>query len=106
MGSSRLMRGPRPGHRRLAPAPALAETRSFQDTVKRQPLIPLGPRGSFDCGLTIVAAQPVRWHDRVLVFYHGRATVHDGQPRFPADTQPDPINGIGLAEFSPALLES
>jgi len=76
-------------------------TRAFD----RQPLIPLGPRGNFDCGLVIVAARPVHWRDRVLVFYHGRATVHDGRPHFPADPLPNPVNGIGLAEFSPELLE-
>lgn len=72
----------------------------------RQPLIPLGPRGGFDSGLVIVAALPVRWRDRVLVFYHGRATVHDGRPHYPSDPQPDPVSGIGLAEFSTDLLES
>lgn len=74
--------------------------------LNRQPLIPLGPRGRFDCGLTIVAAQPVHWRDRALVFYHGRATVHDGRPHYPTDPLPSPVNGIGLMEFSPELLES
>lgn len=78
---------------------------TWQRALNRQPVIPLGPRGSFDCGLVIVAAKPVRWRDRVLVFYHGRATVHDGRPHFPADPLPDPSSGIGLAEFTPALLE-
>ncbi|MCC6415268.1 MAG: hypothetical protein IT582_05115 [Opitutaceae bacterium] len=78
---------------------------TWQRAFNRQPVIPLGPRDSFDCGLIIVAAQPLRWRDRVLVFYHGRATVHDHQPRHPADPLPDPSNGIGLAEFTPALLE-
>lgn len=73
--------------------------------LNRQPLIPLGPRGGFDCGLVIAAAQPVRWQDRVLIFYNGRATVHDGQPRYPADPLPSPRQGIGLAAFSPALLD-
>ncbi len=64
----------------------------------RNPIFPLGPRGQFDCGLVSVITQPVVWQGRVLVFYQGRPTVHDAQPRYPDDIQPNP--GIGLAEFS------
>ncbi|MCF7687685.1 MAG: hypothetical protein K9M98_11865 [Cephaloticoccus sp.] len=64
----------------------------------RVPILPLGSRGQFDCGLVSVITQPVRWRERDLVFYQGRPTVHDGKPRYPADPQPSP--GIGLAEFS------
>lgn len=77
---------------------------TWQRAHDRQPVIPLGPRGAFDCSLTIVAAPPVRWRDRVLVFYHGRATVHDGRPHYPADALPAPASGIGLAVFPPSLL--
>jgi len=69
----------------------------------RDPVLPLGPRGLFDCGLVSGISQPVIWRDRVMVFYQGRPTVHDAQPRYPdEESQPNP--GIGLAQFSPDLL--
>ncbi|MDA0990706.1 MAG: hypothetical protein O3A51_08150 [Verrucomicrobia bacterium] len=71
----------------------------------RTPILPLGPRGQFDCGLIVVAAPPVRWSGRVLVFYNGRPTVHDGQPRFAATGVSDPVGGIGVAEFTDDLLQ-
>lgn len=70
----------------------------------RQPIIPLGPRGRFDCGFVSTIAQPVIWRDRLIVFYQGRPTVHDGQPRYPDEkSQPDP--GVGVAEFSMDLID-
>ena len=69
----------------------------------RRPILPLGPRGQFDCGLVCAICQPVVWQGRVLVFYQGRPTVHDGKPRYPEADQPDP--GIGVAEFSEKLFE-
>jgi hypothetical protein len=72
--------------------------------LERRPLLGLGARGRFDCGLVMVAAQPVLWQDRVLVFYNGRATVHDGRLHHPEDPPPEPVQGIGLAEFSGELL--
>ncbi len=68
----------------------------------RAPLLPLGSRGSFDSGMIAAISSPVRWQDRVLLFYQGRPTVHDGKPRYPDD--PPPPAGIGLAEYSPELL--
>jgi hypothetical protein len=72
--------------------------------LNRRPLLPRGERGRFDCGLVMVAAQPVRWGDRAVVIYNGRATVHDGRPHFPNDPLPDPAQGIGVAEFSSEIL--
>ncbi len=71
----------------------------------RKPLLGLGERGRFDCGLVYAAAQPVKWRDKVLLFYNGRATVHDGKQHYPADPLPNPAHGIGLAEFSEDLLK-
>ena len=70
----------------------------------RDPIIPLGPRGRFDCGLVCSIAPPVVWRDRVLVFFQGRPTVHDTQARYP-DEKSQPAMGIGVAEFSTDFLE-
>ena len=65
----------------------------------RDPVIPLAHRGQFDCGLVSAIVPPVIWKDSVWVFYQGRPTVHDAQPRYPeVESQPNP--GIGLAQFS------
>lgn len=71
----------------------------------RRPLLGLGKRGRFDCGMVHVAARPVTWRDKVLLFYNGRATVHDGQPHYPVDALPNPARGIGVAEFTDELLK-
>lgn len=76
---------------------------SWRRAFGRQLVLPLGPRGAFDCGMVVAPGAPVQLGDRLLVFYHGRATVHDGKPRFAGDEVPKP--GIGLAEYSPALYE-
>ncbi|MBN1943355.1 MAG: hypothetical protein JW849_08690 [Phycisphaerae bacterium] len=70
----------------------------------RTPILPLGPRGGFDCGSVIAVAQPVRWRGKVLLFYTGLAAVHDGKPRYGDEPLPNPSQGIGLAEFSDELL--
>lgn len=70
----------------------------------RDPILPLGPRGQFDCGLVSAICQPLIWHDRVLVFYQGRPTVHDGKPHYP-DEKSQPSPGIGLAEFDLRFLK-
>lgn len=70
----------------------------------RRPILPLGPVGRFDCGMVSVLAAPVPWADRWLVFYNGRATVHDGRPHRPDRPLPEPPNGIGVAEFAPGWL--
>jgi len=70
----------------------------------RKPLLGLGKRGRFDCGMVYAAAQPVKWLDKVLLFYNGNATVHDGQSHYPVDPLPNPACGIGVAEFTDKLL--
>jgi hypothetical protein len=65
----------------------------------RNPLLGLGERGRFDCGSVHAAAQPVKWRGKVLLFYNGHATVHDGRPHYPGDPLPQPAGGIGCAEF-------
>jgi hypothetical protein len=70
----------------------------------RKPLLGPGERGRFDCGSVYVWTQPVRWQGKVLLFYNGRATVHDGKPRYPGEPLPQPAGGIGLAEFSDELM--
>jgi hypothetical protein len=69
---------------------------------KRQPLLPLGERGRFDCGIVTASSMPCRFGDRVLLPYNGRATVHDQLQRYPGDPPTDP--GIGLVELDPRYL--
>lgn len=78
---------------------------TWERQLDRQPLLPTGDRGRWDCGLVNSWAAPVRWKGRVLLHYNGRATVHDGQPRFPDEPLPDPGAGIGVAELDPAILD-
>ncbi len=70
----------------------------------RRPLVPLGPKGSFDCGMTMAISRPVEWKGKVFLFYNGRATLHDQQLRYPEDPAPDPVSGIGRVELDPAVL--
>ena len=70
----------------------------------RQPIIPLREKGHFDCGLITVASPPVQWQNKTLVYYNGRATVHDQQLRYPDQPAPNPLNGIGLAEFNTSTI--
>lgn len=74
---------------------------SWSRAFGRKPILPLGPRGAFDCGMVLAAGAPVQFGDRVLVFYHGRPTVHDGKPRFADD--PLRTTGMGIAEYDPNL---
>jgi len=69
--------------------------------LNRSPVLPTADRGRFDCGMVSVWSTPIRWQNRLLVFYSGRATVHDGWPRYPEDPSPDPCTGIGIAELAP-----
>jgi len=71
----------------------------------RRPVLSLGQKGRFDCGMIMSWAAPVAWNGRVLVFYNASATVHDGKPRYPNDPLPAPAEGIGLAEFDQDLLK-
>ncbi len=77
---------------------------SWQRELDRKPLIALGERGSFDCGMVYAWAAPLQWQGRVLLFYSGRATVHDAQPRFPDEPLPDAPCGIGIATLASDLL--
>ena len=63
----------------------------------RKPLIPLGKRGQFDCGMVFTTASPLLWNGKVLLFYEGRSSVHDGKPRYAGNSSI--IRNIGLAEF-------
>jgi hypothetical protein len=47
---------------------------------------------------------PVEWKGKVFLFYNGRATVHDQQPRYPEEPLPDPKVGIGRVELDPSIL--
>lgn len=75
---------------------------SWQRADARKPLLPLGDRGRFDCGMVTAASMPCPFEGRVLLPYNGRATVHDQQQRFPGD--PPVAAGIGLVELDPAIL--
>ena len=70
----------------------------------RRPVLGLGEKGRFDCGMVYAWSAPILRQGRVLVFYNGRATVHDGQPRYPDPAAPPATQGIGLAEFDQDLL--
>lgn len=63
----------------------------------RQPIVPLGDRGSFDCGMAIVMSPPVTWQGETLILYNGRCSVHDGALRYPDDERSEPGAGIGMA---------
>ena len=77
----------------------------WERELNRQPILPLGEKGCFDCGMSMTAGAPVRWQDKVLVYYNGRATVHDGKLHYPDEPAPDPIRGIGVATYSLNLVE-
>lgn len=77
---------------------------SWDRCMRRRPLLPLGDRGRFDCGMVYIWSAPVRWRNRLLVFYSGRATVHDHRLRYPEDALPDPSAGIGVAELASEVL--
>ena len=72
--------------------------------IDRKPLLPVGEKGRFDCGMVSVRGAPAKFNGKLLVFYNGRATVHDGRARYPDKPLPEPCRGIGVAEFSPSLL--
>ncbi len=69
---------------------------------ERQPLLPLGERGRFDCGMVTTKAPPCVWQGRVLLPYNGRPSCHDQAPRFADD--PEIAPGIGMVELDPAVL--
>ena len=63
----------------------------------RQPIVPLGNVGTFDCGMTFATCAPIVLKGETLIIYNGRSTVHDGALHYPNESRPDPDNGIGLA---------
>jgi len=75
---------------------------SWQRANNREPIIPLGQAGDFDCGLITAVSPPVEWQGKTFIYYNGRATVHDQQLRYPDQPAPNPLNGIGLAECDTA----
>lgn len=76
---------------------------TWERELDRAPLIPLGEKGRFDCGMVMVTAPPVLWKGKLMLFYNGRATVHDHQRFYPKDPLPSPAKGIGVVELSPAI---
>ncbi|MCK5739049.1 hypothetical protein KAH55_07705 [bacterium] len=77
----------------------------WERELNRQPILPLGEKGRFDCGMSMASGAPILWQDKVLVYYNGRATVHDGQLRYPDAPAPDPIRGIAVATYSLDLVK-
>ena len=67
-------------------------------------VLPTGEPGRWDCGSVSAWAEPVLWQGKAPLPYNGRATVHDGQPRYPEQALPEPAAGIGMAEMDPAIL--
>lgn len=74
---------------------------SWTRCLNRRPLLAPGDRGRFDCGMIAAWSEPVQWRNRLLLFYSGRATVHDARPRYPNDPLPEPRGGIGMVELAP-----
>lgn len=70
---------------------------------EREPLLPVGERGRFDCGMVTTKAPPCSWQGRLLLPYNGRPTCHDQSQRFPGDAVLAP--GIGMVELDPTLLD-
>ncbi len=70
---------------------------SWERAFDRKPILPLGPPGHFDSGMASTICRPVQWRGETLLFYIGRAAVHDGQPAHPGYPLPPMTSGIGLA---------
>lgn len=78
---------------------------TWQRELDRRPLLSLGGPGRFDCGMVFAVAKPLLWQGRALLFFNARSSVHDHRPRHPDGPRADPANGIGLATFTPELLQ-
>ncbi|MBT3273699.1 MAG: hypothetical protein HN368_11120 [Spirochaetales bacterium] len=65
----------------------------------REPLIPVGEAGRFDCGMVSAISPPVKSDGKTLIFYNGRSTVHDHTLKYPDQPEPDPSSGIGMCIF-------
>jgi hypothetical protein len=76
---------------------------SWNRELAREPLVPLGPRGSFDSGMVHVSSAPVEWQGKLLLYYNGRATLHDGKARHPEDELPSPAKGVGVVVLDPKV---
>lgn len=76
---------------------------SWKRELEQKPLLPLGPQGRFDCGLITCISTPVRWKDKTLLYYNGRALVHDRQPRYPNAPLPEPAVGVGVVELADSV---
>ncbi len=70
----------------------------------RNPIIPLGESGRFDSGMVFTNSRPVQWRGETLVFYTGRATVHDGKPAHADKSKPTLTSGIGVVVIDPKVL--
>lgn len=77
---------------------------SWERALDRQPVLPLGAPGRFDSGMAATTCRPVQWRGETLIYYIGRATVHDGKPAHPGYPPPPMTSGIGLAVVDPAVL--
>ena len=77
---------------------------SWERALDRKTLIPLGEPGRFDSGMVATTCRPVQWQGETLVYYLGRATVHDGKPAHEGHPLPPMTSGIGLAVVDAAVL--
>lgn len=81
--------------------PQLMSTRDFvkwHRTGNREPLIPLGKRGEWDCGMITTVNRPITVGDEIWIYYGGFNIGHGDDALFgrgPAD--PAKRAGIGLA---------
>lgn len=73
---------------------------TWQRELNRQPILPLGDAGTFDCGMVFCTSPPLKWKGETLIIYNGRATVHDAASRYPDHPLPSPSQGVGLAVVS------
>ena len=71
----------------------------------RQPILPVGAPGLFDCGSVASISGPMRVGDKTYILYCGRARTHDQALRCPDLPCPEPDEGIGIAEIEPGVLD-
>jgi len=78
---------------------------TWERQLSKQPILPLGEPGRFDCGMVASISGPMRVGEKVYILYLGRAKVHDQQLRHPDRPCPRPESGIGIAEIAPGVLD-
>ena len=78
---------------------------TWERQLNRQPILPLGGPGRFDCGMVFSICGPMRVGDKIYILYGGRAKVHDQQLRYLDRECPHPESGIGIAEIDPDVLD-